>query len=365
MFLIWRAEATGADSRAFGDTPQNGVFMNILLTSAGRRGYLVEFFKQALDGNGLVHAGNSSPVSPAFYYADKHVVTPLIYDSGYIPFLKEYCKANDIKAVVSLFDVDLMVLAKHKEEFAEMGVTVVVSDPDVIDICNDKWKTYEFCVKNQFNAPKTYKSLSDVKAALNDGALSYPVMVKPRWGMGSIAVCQADNEKELEVFAHKVRNEIFKSYLKYESEPDRDFCVLFQEKLSGQEYGLDVIHDLNKKHRLTVVRKKIAMRSGETDCAAVVKDPVAEELGTSLGRALGHIGNLDMDVFVTEDGNPYVLELNARFGGGYPFSHFAGVNLPKALLKWIAGDECVDELVIKEYDRLAQKDIRLIDITGF
>ena len=101
--------------------------MNILLTSAGRRGYLVEFFKQALDENGLVHAGNSSPVSPAFYYADKHVVTPLIYDNGYIPFLKEYCKANDIKAVVSLFDVDLMVLAKHKEEFAEMGVTVVVS----------------------------------------------------------------------------------------------------------------------------------------------------------------------------------------------------------------------------------------------
>ena len=146
-------------------------------------------------------------------------------------------------------------------------------------------------------------------------------------------MCQADNEKELEVFADKVRNEIFKSYLKYESEPDRDFCVLFQEKLSGQEYGLDVIHDLNKKHRLTVVRKKIAMRSGETDCAAVVKDPVAEELGMRLGMALGHIGNLDMDVFVTEDGKPYVLELNARFGGGYPLSHFSGVNLPKALLK--------------------------------
>ena len=111
--------------------------MNILLTSAGRRGYLVEFFKKALGGNGLVHAGNSSPVSPAFYYADRHVVTPLIYDDDYIPFLKRYCKENDIKLIVSLFDVDLMVLAKHREEFAAQGVTVVVSAPEVIDICND------------------------------------------------------------------------------------------------------------------------------------------------------------------------------------------------------------------------------------
>lgn len=338
--------------------------MNILLTSAGRRGYMVEFFKQALGGQGLVHTGNSSALSPAFYYADRHVVTPIIYDDNYIPFLKEYCAANEIKVIVSLFDIDLMVLAKHKEEFAKMGVTVAVSDPEVIDICNDKWKTYEFCVENGFNTPQTYKSLADAKEAIEKGVLSYPVMVKPRWGMGSIAVCQADNEQELEVFAAKVKKEIFDSYLKYESEADTKVCVLFQEKLNGQEYGLDVIHDLKGEHRLTVVRKKLAMRSGETDCAAVLKEPSIEEVGTRLGDKLRHIGNLDMDVFVAGS-IPYVLELNARFGGGYPFSHFAGVNLPKAILKWACGEEIADELVIKEYDKVAQKDIRLIDITGF
>ena len=175
--------------------------MNILLTSAGRRGYLVEFFKKALGGNGLVHACNSSPVSPAFYYADRHVVTPLIYDDDYIPFLKRYCKENDIKLIVSLFDVDLMVLAKHREEFAAQGVTVVVSAPEVIDICNDKWNTYVFCRDNGFNVPATYRSLEDVKKALADGTINYPVMIKPRWGMGSIAVFEADNEQELDVFA--------------------------------------------------------------------------------------------------------------------------------------------------------------------
>lgn len=336
--------------------------MNILLTSAGRRGYLVEFFKRALNGTGEVHVGNSTPLSPAFYYADKSVITPLIYDKDYIPFLMRYCRENHIDAVISLFDVDLYMLAQHKAEFAKIGVTVIVSAPEVVLTCNDKWKTYQFCVEHGFAAPQTYCRFADVKAALDGGELSYPVIIKPRWGMGSIAIYQAENEEELLILTKKVKREIFASYLKYESAFDEDSCVIFQEKIKGQEYGLDVVHDLNGKHCLTVVRKKIAMRSGETDCAEVLCDQAIEELGTAVGKALGHIGNLDMDMFVTEDA-VYVLEMNARFGGGYPFSHLAGVNLPGAMIKWLSGETLTDELSVKHPGILAQKDIRMLDIT--
>lgn len=238
---------------------------------------------------------------------------------------------NNITAIISLFDIDLYMLAKHKEEFAREGVTVIVSDPEVIEVCNDKWKTFLFCEKAGLKAPKTYCRLEDAEAAIDAGELDYPVMIKPRWGMGSIAVYQAENREELEVLAKKVKREIFQSYLKYESALDEEVCVLFQEKIKGQEYGLDVVHDLRGNHCLTVVRKKIAMRSGETDCAKVLEDEKIAAVGTAVGEALGHIGNLDMDVFVTED-DIYVLERNARFGGGYPFSHLAGVNLPKAVI---------------------------------
>ena len=313
--------------------------MNILLTSAGRRGYLVEYFKEALQGTGEVHVGNSTPLSPVFYYGDKSVVTPLIYDEDYIPFLKRYCKENQITAIISLFDVDLYMLAQHREEFAKEGVTVIVSSPEVISVCNDKWETFQFCKREGLHTPKTYCRLEEVEAAIGAGELSYPVLAK------------------------KVKREIFASYLKYESAFDEEVCVLFQEKIGGQEYGLDVIHDLEGNHCLTVVRKKIAMRSGETDCARILEDEKVAAVGTAVGDALGHIGNLDMDVFVTEN-DIYVLEMNARFGGGYPFSHLAGVNLPKAIVKWLRGEALDRELVIKKPGILVQKDIRMIDITG-
>lgn len=54
--------------------------MNILLTSVGRRSYLVKYFKEAVGRNGQVHVSNSNAITPAFMHADKSIVTPLIYE---------------------------------------------------------------------------------------------------------------------------------------------------------------------------------------------------------------------------------------------------------------------------------------------
>ena len=49
--------------------------MNILVTSAGRRGYIIKFFKEVLEKyGGKVFAGNSSYLSTAFEYADESKV---------------------------------------------------------------------------------------------------------------------------------------------------------------------------------------------------------------------------------------------------------------------------------------------------
>lgn len=335
--------------------------MNILLTSVGRRSYLVKYFKEALGENGEVHVSNSSSITPAFIYADQSTITPLIYENEYIPFLINYCINNKIKAIISLFDIDLLILSVNKKAFEEIGVQVIVSDKDVINICNDKLATYKFLVESGFNAPKTFVSIKTVLEEIKKKEIKFPLIIKPRWGMGSIGVFEAENQYELEVFYNKAISKIKSSYLKYESQENLEQSVLIQEKLPGQEYGLDIINNLKGEYQNTIVKKKYAMRSGETDCAETVDDYDLKTIGKAISEKLRHIANMDMDIFV--DGSIfYILELNARFGGGYPFTHIAGVNLPLAIVKWLRGEKVDKSLLTERVGVISQKVIELIEI---
>lgn len=318
--------------------------MNILLTSVGRRSYMVNYFKEALQGIGLVHVANSTETY-ALKMADKSIITPLIYDDFYIDFLFKYALENDINAIISLFDIDLPVLAKNKQKFAKVGITIVVSDYEFTQICNDKWSTYLYLKKNGFNTPSSFLSINKVIIAIKNNEIQFPVIIKPRWGMGSIGIFQADNKEELDVLYKKTQNTIDESYLKYESKQASGASIIIQEKLTGHEYGIDIFNDLSGQFITCIPKKKLAMRAGETDSAEIIENIEMYEMGKKLSSITKHIGNLDVDYFYMND-KPYILELNCRFGGQYPFSHLAGVNFPKAIIKMLM-DEPVDEKLLK------------------
>lgn len=317
--------------------------MNVMLTSVGRRAYMVKYFKEVLGNEGKVYVCNSDDKSIAFKYADEKVISPLIYDENYIPFLKKYCKEKTIDIIISLFDIDLLMLAQHKKEFEDIGTKIIVSEPQIIEICNDKWKTYNFLKDNGFYTPRTFLNLDEVIRKIENGDLNYPIVVKPRYGCGSISIAMAYDKDDLQYLTKKANHDIENSYLKYESAITEN-KVIYQECLNGQEYGADIINDLRGEHQNVIIRKKIAMRSGETDIAQLVDHPIIKDTLEKLGRVTKHIANMDCDVFLVND-VPYVLEMNARFGGGYPFSHMGGCNLPKAIVDWING-KYVDKSVI-------------------
>lgn len=317
--------------------------MNILLTSAGRRTYLVEYFRKALSGKGLVFASNSE-WSPALRCADEGIVSPLIYDEAYIPFLLDLCSAKHIGLLVPLFDVDLPILAKHRDKFEAAGVKLAVSSEETLFHCNDKYNMFLHLWKKGIRVPETCLSIDEALLKIEAMSLSWPVVVKPRFGMGSISVLKAYDKAELKAAYRMCQRQIENSYLKYEALSCPRECVLIEELVSGNEYGLDVIDDLSGGYVTTIVKRKLAMRAGETDEAVTLgtDDPEYEvllELGAKLSAALSHVGNLDADVILDPANmRPYVIDLNARFGGGYPFSHLAGVDLPGAYVRWAEGD---------------------------
>ena len=122
------------------------------------------------------------------------------------------------------------------------------------------------------------------------------------------------------------------------SKEDIRHAILIQEKITGTEFGMDVLNDFEGNYVGTFVRQKLAMRAGETDKAISVIDERFNKVGKIIGENLKHIGNLDCDVF-EHAGALYVLELNPRFGGGYPFSHEAGINTAAIYIEWLKGNK--------------------------
>lgn len=172
----------------------------------------------------------------------------------------------------------------------------------------------------------------------------------------------AEGINELEWAYKLVKKRLARTFLAEISATDPERCILIQERLYGQEYGLDVINDLDGRYVTTFAKLKLAMRAGETDRSVTVKNGQLERLGETIGQRLGHIGNLDCDVFVSKE-HCYVLEMNPRFGGGYPFSHIAGANLPAALIAWANGEEPDTAWFRVEPNVRAAKCDRLVVIT--
>ena len=335
--------------------------LNLLFTCAGRRNYLINYFKEAIKGQGKIFAADMSDTAPAMVDADVAIIVPSIYDINYIPSLKTIVNTHNIDAIISLNDLELPILSKHKAELESTGVKVIVSNENVIDIAFDKIKTFNFIQDIGLQTPLTYTTLNAVKNAIVEGKLNYPLVVKPRWGSASIGIDFPETEAELDLAFELQHIKLKKSILNTASEQDSDNAILIQEKMDGQEYGLDIVNDFEGNYFGTFVRKKLNMRSGETDKAISVIDDRFDTLGKIVSENLKHIGNLDCDVFVANN-KLYLLELNPRFGGGYPFSHEAGVDTCATYIEWIKGNKDVQHFNQYKAGKLFSKCDRMLEI---
>jgi len=334
---------------------------NILFTCAGRRNYIIKYFKETLKGDGNIVAADMQLTAPALSDADKAYIVPPVDSDSYINELLEICKKEEIRAIISLNDLELPVLSSNKSCFDEIGVRVIISNGQVIDICFDKWKTIEFAKGNNIKVPMTFLNYEALTNYLDSKSIEFPLVVKPRWGSASIGIEFPDNEYELELCYKLVKEKLKKSILANAGSSDPKNTILFQEKIIGKEYGIDVLNNFDGKPVKVYVKEKLAMRAGETDKAVLRNIPELEKMGYTIGTSLGHIGNLDIDVF-EKDGKYYLLEMNPRFGGGYPFSHMSGANYPKALISWLEDKDYNCEDFSHNYDQVFSKCDTLIKV---
>jgi carbamoyl-phosphate synthase large subunit len=311
----------------------------VLFACIGRRLSLLNTFRKAakqLKINASFLGTDTTRLTPAMQSCDKAFLVKPVTHPAYIRQLLSIVKANNVKLLVPTVDLDLKVLSRNKPKFAAMGCSVLISAPDVVDICQDKRKTYRFLIRNGFDTPLTLS----VSSALSKKNLGWPCFLKPWDGYASRGNAVVKNRKELAFFAKRIPNPI---------------C---QEFIKGTEYTCDVYVDFNMKVRSVVPRKRIEVRAGEVSKSQVVKNPAIMAQAAKLVEKLGAgPGVITLQLFLTEDKKVKFIEINPRFGGGVPLSIKAGANFPKWILMGLLGrktnirfDGFKDNLIMLRYD---------------
>ena len=317
----------------------NRKLISILFTCIGRRVSLLNSFRRAarkLKVNASFFGTDTTALSSALQLCDKRFLVKPITHAGYIKQLLTIVKTNRVKLLVPTVDLDLKLLAQNKPKFAAMGCCVLVSTPEVVDICQDKRKTYSFLIKNGFDTPVTMS----IRAALSKKKLNWPCFLKPWDGYASRGNAAVNNRKELLFFAGRIPN-----------------CIV-QEFIKGTEHTCDVYVDFSLKVRCVVPRKRIEVRAGEVSKSQVVKHPAIMREAARLVEKLGAgPGVITLQLFLTGDDKVKFIEINPRFGGGVPLSIKAGANFPKWILQELLAskvnirfDGFKDNLVMLRYD---------------
>lgn len=323
--------------------------MNILILSAGTRNKIVQYFKKTLCQKGNVIATDMSELAPAVYEADKFYKVPRMTDEGYIDVIFDICKKENITGVLSLIDPELSLLAKHKQDFEKMGVTVIGSSYQLCELALDKMEMYRWFDKHGYNCAKTYIDINEFYVDLEKGSISFPVFVKPNRGSASIAINKVHDKQTLELLWKQTDG------------------LIIQEFLNGQEIGADCYIDMVSGELVSIfTKKKLLMRAGETDKAVSFKDEKLFALIDKFVSESGWLGQIDIDIFDV-DGKYYISEVNPRFGGGYPHAYECGCDHMSLILNNLQGNANVkqigdyyDDIYMMKYNEISIKKKELI-----
>lgn len=286
---------------------------NILITSAGKRVTLVNLFKKELAQDypeAKVFTTDMNPeLAPAGYVSDHCFQVPRVTDPVYLQQLIRICQENEVGMIIPTIDTELLLLASNRELLQQAGVIPVVSSLDFVAACRDKRNTSALLQRLNIRVPEPRDKHHPV----------FPMFAKPYDGSLSKDLFVIRDEQELtpEIMEHPKL--IFMEYI---------------DKSQYKEYTVDLYYGQDHELKCIVPRERIEIRAGEINKGRTRKNYLVTYLKERMRHLPGVIGCICIQLFYREtDQDVVAIEINPRFGGGYPMSYHAGANYPRFLIQ--------------------------------
>jgi carbamoyl-phosphate synthase large subunit len=267
-------------------------------------------------------SGDIDPYAAGLYLVPEadRVLLPRGDDPGFVDAIVAHCEQRGIDVVVPTVDTELLPLALRRDELLQQGIRLVLASADTLRCCLDKWTLLQRC------APTVRVPASAViDEHFDAGAWPLPAIVKPRAGSGSRGVRLVRERAELDTVP-------------------RDGTLLAQEHLPGLEHSLDVLARADGRVVAVVPRARLKIDSGIAVTGRTIADPALQDIGRAVAERIGLTTVANVQVKADAEGNPALLEVNARFPGTMPLTVASGINMPRLAVEEALGTPIPDEL---------------------
>jgi carbamoyl-phosphate synthase large subunit len=288
--------------------------VSVLISSAGRRVSLVHIFREALAQSDLeprVLASDASQLAAAWHAADGAFLVPPCEDKSFIPELVDLCRRERVRLLVPTIDTELPKLSAAHDLFREVGTLLAISSEATVAVTADKRRTHAWMV----GAGIPTVEQGEVEA-VRAARWPFPLVVKPVYGSASLGVHVVTDRASFDVAV-------------------REGDTIVQAMASGVEFTIDCLVDDDGHLVAAVPRRRLAVRAGEVSKSVTVDLPALSSIAEQVCSALpGPFGVLNVQVFHdVQTGRSQVIEVNPRFGGGFPLSHRAGAPFARWLVE--------------------------------
>lgn len=300
--------------------------MNILITSAGRRVSLIKAFQKEVKKSfqdGKVFSVDANPKeSAACHISDGCYKVPRIEHPDYISVLLQYCIEKEIRLIIPTIDTELLILARNKQLFQDNNITIVITSTEFIEKCRNKREIHKFFESVDIATAKEYSKEE----------YTLPVFIKPY-----------DGSRSKDIFLIRKKED----FRNYHFENSKLMFLEYIDHNEYEEFTCDMYYDKNHHLKCVVPRKRIEVRDGEVNKGLTQKNELVAILREKMSFINGAIGCFTAQFFLHKTNHKiYGIEVNPRFGGGYPLSYLAGANFPK----WIIDEYLLDKTIDDQFD---------------
>lgn len=286
---------------------------NLLITSAGKRVSLVNIFQRELKErcpSAKVYTTDLNPaMAPAGHVSDRCFSVPRVTAENYLDELLSICSDNQISLIIPTIDTELILLAEHKQQLLNEGIIALVPDAPFVAACRDKRNTAELFRSLRIRIPEP-RDLNHPQ---------YPIFAKPYDGSLSKDLHILRSDADITPAVTENPKLIFMEYI---------------DKTQYKEFTVDMYYGRDHRVKSIVPRERVEIRAGEINKGFTRKNELVPYLRERMEHLPGVVGCICLQLFYRESDHDVVgIEINPRFGGGYPLSYYAGANFPGMIVE--------------------------------